>query len=188
MQKINWQNGTLVSPAKVEIGGVIYNVTPEQLSGNTPLSAENLNQMQDNIEAAIPVPKTSRDTSSTDAYSCSYVNGLFEYSTSEKRIGTWIDGKPLYQKTVVGGAIGSSSAVSVSTGVTDIDEMVDFSRAYGYRIGAYGAMPLSRAHNTSFNYQCSIHFNGSFYIETGSGFAVDKTIITFLYTKTSDTV
>ena len=53
MQKINWENGTLISPAKVEIGGVIYDVTPEQYSGNTPLSAENLNQMEDNIEDAI---------------------------------------------------------------------------------------------------------------------------------------
>ena len=158
------------------------NVLNEQSSSTTDTYSANF------INEKIPAVKTSRDTSTTDTYSCSYINGLFEYSTSEKRVGTWIDGKPLYQKTVTGGAIGAGSAVSVATGVTDIDEMVDFSRAYGYRIGAYGALPLNRAHNTSFNYQCSIHFNGSFYIETGSGFSVDKTIITFLYTKTSDTV
>ena len=38
-------------------------------------------------------------TSANDSYSCNYVNGLNEYSTTEKRIGTWIDGKPLYRKT-----------------------------------------------------------------------------------------
>ena len=42
--------------------------------------------------------------------------------------------------------------------------MVDFSKSYGYRTGAYAAFPLCRAHNTSFNYQCSIHYNGDFYI------------------------
>lgn len=49
MAKFNWQNGTLVTPARVNIGGNIYDVTPEQYSGQTPLSAENLNTMQDNL-------------------------------------------------------------------------------------------------------------------------------------------
>lgn len=47
MAKFNWQNGTLVSKAKVEIDGKVYEVEPEQYEGQTPLSAENLNQMQD---------------------------------------------------------------------------------------------------------------------------------------------
>lgn len=42
------------------------------------ISAENLNQMQSNIENAI------KDT----------------YSTEEKVVGIWIDGKPLYRKTI----------------------------------------------------------------------------------------
>lgn len=49
MGKFTWQNGTLVTPARVEVGGQVYDVTPEQYSGQTPLSAENLNQMQDGI-------------------------------------------------------------------------------------------------------------------------------------------
>lgn len=49
MGKFNWQNGTLVTPARVEISGEVYDVTPEQYSGQTPLSAENLNAMQDGI-------------------------------------------------------------------------------------------------------------------------------------------
>lgn len=53
MGKFNWQNGTLVTPARVEIGGEVYDVTPEQYSGQTPLSAENLNQMQDGIYSDI---------------------------------------------------------------------------------------------------------------------------------------
>lgn len=53
LERIGWQNGTLTSKAKVEIGGVIYEVEPEEYSGSTPLSAENLIQMEDNIEDAI---------------------------------------------------------------------------------------------------------------------------------------
>ena len=49
MAKFTWQDGTLVSKAKVEIGGTIYEVDPEEYSGATPLSAGNLNAMQDGI-------------------------------------------------------------------------------------------------------------------------------------------
>ena len=53
LSKIGWENGTLVSKAKVEIGGTIYEVEPEEYSGATPLSAENLIQMETNTENAI---------------------------------------------------------------------------------------------------------------------------------------
>lgn len=38
--------------------------------------------------------------SDTDVYNCNYINDLNTYSTKEKRVGTWIDGKPLYSKTI----------------------------------------------------------------------------------------
>lgn len=53
LDRIGWQNGTLVSKAKVEINGQIYEVEPEEYSGTTPLSAENLRQMETNEEEAI---------------------------------------------------------------------------------------------------------------------------------------
>ena len=53
MKRIGWENGTLVSKAKVNIGGSIYDVEPERYEGNTPLSAENLKRMEDNMEEAI---------------------------------------------------------------------------------------------------------------------------------------
>lgn len=53
MKKINFKNGTLVSKAKVIIDNTIHEVEPEEYEGETPLSAEILNQIQDNIEEAI---------------------------------------------------------------------------------------------------------------------------------------
>lgn len=53
MERIGWENGTLVSKGKVNIGGNIYEVEAEQYEGNTPLSAENLKKMEDNMEEAI---------------------------------------------------------------------------------------------------------------------------------------
>lgn len=39
-------------------------------------------------------------TSTTDSYSCNYVNGLNTYKTTEQRVGTWTNGKPIYQITL----------------------------------------------------------------------------------------
>lgn len=79
MAKFVWQDGTLVSKAKVEVGGTIYEVDPEEYSGSTPLSASNLNAMVDNI----------------------YDDMKDVYSTTETQIGTWL-GKPLYRKVITG--------------------------------------------------------------------------------------
>ena len=53
MDKINFQNGILVAKAKVTINGTVYEVEPEEYEGETPLSAEILNEMQNNVEKAI---------------------------------------------------------------------------------------------------------------------------------------
>ena len=53
MDKIPFIDGTKTQEAYVTINGQNYNVTPAIWSGNTPLSAFNLNKMQDNIETAI---------------------------------------------------------------------------------------------------------------------------------------
>ena len=53
MKKTNFKNGTLISKAKVTINGTIHEVEPEEYEGETPLSAEVLNEMQDNIEESI---------------------------------------------------------------------------------------------------------------------------------------
>lgn len=38
--------------------------------------------------------------STADGYSCNYINELNTYSTDGQRIGTWIDGKPIYRKVL----------------------------------------------------------------------------------------
>ena len=53
MNKINFQDGTKVSSAKVTIDEVDYPVTPARYTGATPLSANVMNTMQTNIENAI---------------------------------------------------------------------------------------------------------------------------------------
>lgn len=53
MDKIPFEDGTLVKEAYVIINGEEHEVIPEEYTGETPLSAHNLNKMQDNIEKSI---------------------------------------------------------------------------------------------------------------------------------------
>ena len=46
---VNFENGTLVTNAYVEINGVQYPVVMPVYSGNTPLTAENLNKAQNDL-------------------------------------------------------------------------------------------------------------------------------------------
>ena len=67
MNRFNWQAGTLVSKAKVTINGIVYEVEPEEYEGETPLSPENLNEMQEILFQAIyPVGSIYMSTVSTN--------------------------------------------------------------------------------------------------------------------------
>ena len=46
-----------------------------------------------------------------------------DYSTSEKMIGTWVDGSPLYQKTIEFGALPNAAEKSVAHGISNISQI-----------------------------------------------------------------
>ena len=49
-----------------------------------------------------------------------------DYSTTETRIGTWIDGKPVYRKVINFGALPNATYKNVSHGIEDLDFVVDY--------------------------------------------------------------
>ena len=63
----------------------------------------------------------TKTTDSVNSYNYANEN---DYSTSEKIVGTWIDGKPLYQKTFTGTVSSSSSITFNNIGAT-VDTIVD---------------------------------------------------------------
>lgn len=169
----------------------------------TPLSADNLNTLQDNVEAAItlvegeiPTIDSATSTSSTNGIEnqaiTNYVDSEIQntkdytdskvldiYSANEVRIGTWINGKPLYRKVITGT-------------LTDGDRMVDLSslnisiltNSYG-RCGTTGNYrPL--------NFYLSGYFistrysSGSMYISASSAYANEPFELVVEYTKTTD--
>ena len=74
----------------------------------------------------LPVPvHDAYSTSTTDTYSCNYINGarLEEYSTTEKIIGTWIDGKPLYRKVLSTVGLAGNTKKSIAYNIDNLDKI-----------------------------------------------------------------
>ena len=95
LEKFTWENGSQVEPAKVEIDGASYDVVDAQYEGETPLSAANLNLMQDTILGNV---KDNLEDESKIA-SCKAVKYI--YSAEEVKTNkVWIDGKPIYSKVI----------------------------------------------------------------------------------------
>ena len=104
-------------------------------STNTPRNAENLNKLN-NVVISPTEPTTGEEVWINNTNKKIYTkndNGGYEefyseeehnkqvYSTSEQRIGTWIDGKPIYRKVLDCGLLLNSGVKEVPTGLTNVN-------------------------------------------------------------------
>lgn len=127
-------------------------------------------------------------TSATDTYSCNYVNGLETYSTDEVRIGTWIDGKPIYRRTITTTVpnINNQWAAVVSN-ITGIDNITKLN---GIIVGGDGRkISIPYYESTSYFYSLSFQPNANQIQIYGNGAAAfsGKTLYIIVeYTKTTD--
>lgn len=116
-------------------------------------------------------------------------NGLV-YSTTEQIVGKWIDGKPLYQKTVGIGAESSTGMKTYTISIANTDlVMVDFSHSFQYRTsGTKEIIPISDewdAGNTG-GYLIQPSTNNFKFFWYRKLWNELPALITFQYTKTTD--
>ena len=97
----------------VSVGGG----TEDIVISDTEPTEEGVKLWIDTGEIASPASEITNSYSESTGigYSANYVNNLNTYSTNEKRIGTWIDGKPLYSKTIY------STSLTGTISMTNID-------------------------------------------------------------------
>ena len=111
------------------------------------------------------------------------VNSSKEYSTAEKVVGTWIDGKPIYQKTIAFSFVGSST---VNVDISDNIDVVLYTYAfaknskYMYTISMY-----TQGIGGQFLYDYA-HPNQLRIRNTNSDFDNSSGYVTVQYTKTTD--
>ena len=92
-----------------------YKINEDLYVGNTNKQLKDL---------LVPV-HDAYSTSTTDTYSCNYINKarLEEYSTTEKIIGTWIDGKPIYRKVLNSVGLAGNTKKSIAYNIDNLDKI-----------------------------------------------------------------
>lgn len=129
------------------------------------------------------------------AYKDIYSNPMNDYSTDEKVVGTWVDGKTLYQKTLTGTISVDTDKTSKVTTLgnisTSIDNVVSIDairkNADG---GVFVSLNASTAYANEASYVCNVFVNNS----TGNLVVEDNRLAdngriilaTVKYTKTTD--
>lgn len=98
------------------------------VDNETPITAENLNKIEQGIEYASEngniVDTFNVTDKTTNAPSIRAVEDKLSYSLEEKHIGYWIDGKPLYRKVIQGVTGGAS--VTTLYDIAENIKVVDF--------------------------------------------------------------
>ena len=159
----------------------------------TPITSDRLNHMEDGIyEAAKSGGGDTIPVGSEFDYDGTEVPDGFEevtdtkiYSTDEQRVGTWIDGKPLYRKSFI---VKGITAVSYTHNLADLNMdmcLFDFSHSvfkqgvYSLPFGIYGS-------NTDYN-RVFFQDNNAIVFQFSSVYTMSKDLyFTIEYTKTTD--
>lgn len=117
----------------------------------------------------------------------------FDYSTEEKVVGTWIDGKPIYRKVYYATYPSTIIDTNINIGFNNWDEVITL-KGLSFSTSDHSVFPIPGIRyyqGTLAGLQLSIVDRNSdwkpntFYVYT-ENFAIDKCIIIFEYTKTTD--
>ena len=119
-----------------------------------------------------------------------FVQPSYDYSTTEKIIGKWVDGKPIYQKTIVGTTPGSINTQGVIANLSswNIDKVIDIKGCFNDNQSGSNAWMTINYYLQANNY-AMVHLNGNHILTMQIGWSthVNKPLfITILYTKTTD--
>lgn len=109
----------------------------------------------------------------------------FTYSTTEQRVGTWIDGKPIYKKTF-SFTLANAESTTVNHGISNFGLLIKFEGAAVS--SSTKNVPIPRT-LTNLSYQVGLEgvTTTSFEVDVASsGPRGKKAYITLWYTKTTD--
>lgn len=129
----------------VASNGTVFMSIPKSVPSEGNAGGIGINCTKTNVEITTSIDRSSytttyvtiKYTKTTD--SAVSIGNDTDYSTDEKIIGTWIDGRPIWQKTVSGTmpAAGSDTKISVSS------DTIDFALTCKGTVPEYRTQPLS---------------------------------------------
>ena len=119
-----------------------------------------------------------------------YVDARFDYSTTEKVVGKWIDGKPIYQKTYSGSTSTTDTVIDATMTDSIIDRVIDMRGISQSTNPSVNKKYWSSQYNVdnSDMFRISIHPVNGLMINLGSTYPQKPCTyqITLQYTKTTD--
>ena len=109
------------------------------------------------------------------------------YSEDEQIVGRWIDGKPLYQKTVSCGALPNNGEKDIPHNISNIDVIVSKKGVGIFSSGATISLPVVyEKANDSFNTKFMVDKTNISFLNNGDRSKISTTYVTIQYTKTTD--
>ena len=139
--------------------------------------------------SGIKIAEIDIDGTTQDIYAPSGGGSSLNYSTTEQVVGTWIDGKPLYQITVNTGQLPNATSKNVAHGVSAIEKVVYF-EGYAKRTDDAWFEPLPRILvGNDAKALVSVRVstaNVTLATQTNLASVYNESYVTFRYTKTTD--
>lgn len=140
----------------------------------------NWNTSTRTVYATIQYTKTT-DTAAPVEYA-----NVNDYSTTEKIVGTWIDGRPIYQKTFTGFSLASATSLNLSTiGVTSDLDVIDFEGSLHVGGTTYGRLYFQTYHPQTGTLYIQKNSVGDWIVVNTMPFALDDGVLTLKYVKSS---
>ncbi len=160
-----------------------------------PTTAENVSYdntdsglTAETVQAAIDEIDGALDTATGNITTLSgKVTDAGSYSTTEKEIGTWIDGRPVYRKVIDVGAYPNATSKNVAHGITDLDVVISVdmfagdSQRTGFLPGMYCAVDAAF---TNYSVQYNVT-NENITIVTGQDRSAYSGYAVIVYVKTA---
>lgn len=149
-------------------GGGSYTAGDGIVIDNDEISTDNASS-EDMPEIVSPLP--------------SVMSRRFKYSTEEQIVGEWINGKPLYQKTVSVGAMPNNTTKTVAHNISNISRVVNY---YGCAIGNNVSIVLPYADTTNYTIALFVGVSDITLITKTDRSDYTDGYVTLQYTKTTD--
>ena len=120
-----------------------------------------------------------------DATADRWVNGGHKYSTNEHIVGTWIDGRPAYEKTIVETLTSSAGVIiNIAHGISNFNKLISIKGIVYENNGSTGYMLPYRDNANEIRVQ--VNESNIVYTKNGHDFDSGQLYVTFQYTKTTD--
>ena len=177
---------------KFPLNATWSSTTEKFLFDDTHFYVNTSSSIGDNSDLWLDVKYTKSTDAPLDAVvgkKTMYIASSDCYSTEEKEIGCWHNGKPVYQKCVDFGALPNATTKTVAHGIENLEDVVD-ARLFATDASHTNFLPLNFTATSSQNlpYQVSGYITSTnIRIDTGSNRSGFSGYVVIQYTKTTDT-